>query len=82
MKKNHHTRTPSIHTFFELHQHNVPQKIAVFMKIYHYDNENTVQSKQGKKAFGHSAARLLKVKFNRLKCCRILELLNFRILEP
>ena len=38
--------------------------------------------KQGKKAFGHSAARLLKVKFNRLKCCRILELLNFRILEP
>ena len=28
---------------------------------------------QGKKAFGHSAARLLNAKFNRLKCCRILE---------
>ena len=25
-------------------------------------------SKQGKKAFGHSAARLLKAKFNKLKC--------------
>ncbi len=28
---------------------------------------------QGKKAFGHSAARLFKDKLNRLKCFRILE---------
>ena len=30
-------------------------------------------NKQGKKAFGHSAARLFKDKLNRLKCFRILE---------
>ena len=48
----------------------------------HFISQNLSQKQQGKKAFGHSAARLLKVKFNRLKCCRILELLNFRILEP
>ena len=29
--------------FFELQQHNVPQKITFFMKIYDYENENTVQ---------------------------------------
>ena len=38
-EKNHQTRAPPIHTFFELHQHNVPQKITFFMKIYDYENE-------------------------------------------
>ena len=28
--------------FFELQQHNVPQKITFFMKIYDYENENMV----------------------------------------
>ena len=28
--------------FFELQQHNVPQKITFFMKIYDYENENIV----------------------------------------
>ena len=37
-----HTSTPPIHTFFELQQHNVPQKITFFMKIYDYENENIV----------------------------------------
>ena len=37
--------------------------------------------KQGKKAFGHSAARLFKAKFNRLQCFRIFEFWNSRILE-
>ena len=40
--KNHHTSLPPIHTFFKLHQHNVPQKITFFMKIYDYENENIV----------------------------------------
>ena len=33
---------PFIH-FFKLHQHIVPQKIPFCMKIYDYENENTVQ---------------------------------------
>ena len=28
--------------FFELQQHNVPQKNTFFMKIYDYENENIV----------------------------------------
>ena len=38
-EKNYHTSAPPIHTFFELQQHNVPQKITFFMKIYGYENE-------------------------------------------
>ena len=40
--KNHHISAPPIHTFFQLHQHYVPQKITFFMKIYDYENENIV----------------------------------------
>ena len=32
--------------FFELQQHNVPQKITFFMKIYNYENENIVLSEK------------------------------------
>ena len=46
MKKNHHNSAPPIHTFFKLHQHNVPQKIIFFMKIYDYENENIVKSQK------------------------------------
>ena len=41
-EKNHHISAPPIHTFFKLHQHNVPQKIIFLMKIYDYENKNTV----------------------------------------
>ena len=40
--KNHHISDPPIHTIFKLHQHNVPQKITFFTKIYDYENENIV----------------------------------------
>ena len=40
--RNHHTSPSPIYTFFKLHQHNVPQKITFFMKIYDYENENIV----------------------------------------
>ena len=45
-EKNHHTCAPCIHTFFELHQYNVPQKITFFMKIYYCENRNTVQNEK------------------------------------
>ena len=32
--------------FFELQQHNVPQKITFFMKIYDFENESIVQSEK------------------------------------
>ena len=32
--------------FFELQQHNVPQKITFFMKTYDFENENIVQSEK------------------------------------
>ena len=32
--------------FFELQQHNVPQKIIFFMNIYDCENENTVKSEK------------------------------------
>ena len=35
--------------FFALQQHNVPQKIAFFMKIYHYENKYKVQSEKVEK---------------------------------
>ena len=41
-EKNHHTSASAIHTFFELHQHNVHQKITFFMKVYDCENKNTV----------------------------------------
>ena len=41
-----HISAPPINTFFELHQHNVLQKITSFMKIYHCENKNTVQSEK------------------------------------
>ena len=41
--KNHHISAPPIHKLFDLQQHNVPQKITFSMKIYDYENENTVQ---------------------------------------
>ena len=44
--KNHHFSAPPIHTFFEQHQDNVPRKITFFMKIYHYENNNTIQSEK------------------------------------
>ena len=37
-----HIRLPPMGPFFELQQHNVPQKITFFMKIYDYENENIV----------------------------------------
>ena len=40
--ENQHTSTPPVHTFFNLQQNNVPQKITFFMKIYDYENENIV----------------------------------------
>ena len=45
-EKNRRTSAPPIHTFFEFHQYNVPQKIKFFMNIYDYENENTVQSEK------------------------------------
>ena len=38
-----HIRHPPIGLFVEPPQHNVPQKISFFMKIYDYENKNTVQ---------------------------------------
>ena len=35
---------------FELQQHNVPQKITFFMKIYDIENENIVQSEKLEKS--------------------------------
>ena len=35
-------RWPLMGPFFELQQHNVPQKITFFMKIYDSENENIV----------------------------------------
>ena len=32
--------------FFALQQHNVPQKITFFLKIYDFENENAVQSEK------------------------------------
>ena len=29
--------------FFELQQHNVPQKITFIMEIYEYENENIIE---------------------------------------
>ena len=49
-EKNHHTSAPPIHTFFELHQQNVPENITFFMKIYYYENRSTVQSKKLEKS--------------------------------
>ena len=34
-----HIRLPPMGSFFELQQHNVPQKITFFMNIYDYKNE-------------------------------------------
>ena len=48
--KNHHISAPPIHTFFKLHQHNVPQKITFFMNIYDCENKNTVQSEKLEKS--------------------------------
>ena len=39
-EKNHHTSAPPIHTSFKLHEHNVPQKITFFMKIYDFEKKN------------------------------------------
>ena len=41
-EKNHHTTAPLIHTFLKLQQHNVPQKITFFMKIYDSENKDIV----------------------------------------
>ena len=41
-EENHHTGASAIHTFFELHQHNVHQKITFFMKVYDCENKITV----------------------------------------
>ena len=49
-EKNHHTSAPPIHTFFKLHQRNVSQKITFCMKIYDYENKNTVQSEKLEKS--------------------------------
>ena len=32
--------------FFEIQQHNVPEKITFFMKIYDFENKNTVQGEK------------------------------------
>ena len=34
---------PPMGLFFALQQHNVPQKITFFMKIYDFENKNIVQ---------------------------------------
>ena len=39
-----HILPPPMGLFFELQQHNVPQKITFFMKIYVYENEIIVYS--------------------------------------
>ena len=49
-EKNHRTRDPPIHTFFKLHQHNVPQKSTIFMKIYDCENKNKVKSEKLEKS--------------------------------
>ena len=36
--------------FFELQQHNVPQKITFFMKIYDFENENLDLSRKIEKS--------------------------------
>ena len=36
--------------FFELQQHNVPQKITFIMTIYDYENENIIQSEKVEKS--------------------------------
>ena len=36
--------------FFELQQHNVPQKIKFFMKIYDYENRNIAESEKLEKS--------------------------------
>ena len=46
----HHTSAPPIHTFLKLQQHNVPQKITFFMKIYDCENNITVQSEKLEKS--------------------------------
>ena len=45
-EKNRRTSAPPIHTFFEFHQYNVPQKIKFFMKIYYCENKDTIQSEK------------------------------------
>ena len=35
-------RPPLMGIFIEIQQHNVPQKITFFMKIYDYENESIV----------------------------------------
>ena len=49
-EKNHHTSAPPIHTFLKLQQHNVPQKITFFMKIYDCENIITLQSEKLEKS--------------------------------
>ena len=41
-----HIWPPPMGLFYELHQHNVPQKITFLMKIYAYENKNTLQSEK------------------------------------
>ena len=38
-----HFGPPPMGLFFKLQQHIIPQKITFSMKIYDYENENTVQ---------------------------------------
>ena len=45
-----HILAPSNGLFFELQQHNVPQKITFIMKIYDYENENIIQSENLEKS--------------------------------
>ena len=49
-EKNHHTSAPPIHIFLKLQQHNVPQKIKFFMKIYDCENIITLQSEKLEKS--------------------------------
>ena len=48
--KNHHTYTPPIYSLFDLHNHNVPQKIIFFMRIYGFENKNIVWSEKLEKS--------------------------------
>ena len=41
---------PLMGLFFALQQHNVPQKITFFMKIYDFEKRNTVQSEKFEKS--------------------------------
>ena len=45
-----HIGPPPMGLFFKLQQYNIPQKTKIFMKIYDFENKNTVQSEKIEKS--------------------------------